>query len=286
MKHLKAALLCFAIAFLILISGCSGNTEGIDPTQATLSVRVLQSGKSDCILVKAKDYTVLIDCADEDDFPVIDKTLKSEGIERIDLMVLTHFDNDHIGSALEVLKEYKVDRVVMPDYVRHSKLTRGILEHLDQNRQIESRRLKRETLEIEIADGIRMEICAAIKDMGVEDNANSLISVITLDDGGKLLFTGDATRERLGEFLEDRPGERYVFAKLAHHGGYNSSVKQLLSQNDLRYAAVTVGSLEDADNKTLVLLKKTSIKTFFTCEGEIRLLYKDGQYEYSQASGK
>lgn len=275
-------LLLITVILMLFLSGCSeSNSTTIDFDNATLAVRVLQSGKSDCIFVDIEGYTVLIDCADEDDFPMIDQMLKESEVSVIDLLIITHFDNDHIGSADDILNNYSVGELVMPSYVRHSKPMRNLLEAIENNSSTKVSKLEGADYEKELENGIKIEINTPKNNYGIDDNANSLISVITLPKNEKLLFAGDATKERLGEFLE-RDANSYVFAKMPHHGEYNTEVKRLMTHKDLLYAAVTVGTLDDAETKLLTLAKTLPVKTLYTCDGEIVLLYKDGKFEFYQ----
>ena len=278
----KIIVLALTVIVLLLCTGCTqGKEMELTLSEAQMSVRVIPTGKSDCILIDIEGFRVMIDCGDEDDLERICSCLGNEEDGGIDLLIITHYDNDHIGSAAGIIEKYSVGTVVMPDYVRHSKPVRKMLEALEEKQEINKIKLKQNDHTVVTKSGVTIEISSAKGDYGVDDNANSLISVITLKNAEKLLFTGDATKERLGEFFEDNT-DKYVFAKMPHHGGYNSTVKALLTQRGLMYAAVTVESLEDADIRTLNLAKKTSIKTLFTCDGEIYLLYKDGQFKYYQ----
>lgn len=281
MKKIKSFLaITLIILSMIVLVSCDGEVK-VSVENSQVSVRVFQSGKSDCIFISVEGYNILIDCADEGQFSLIDTGLKEMGVEELDLLVITHFDNDHIGSASQVIENYPVKEAVMPSYVRHSKPMRNLLEALEEHSEIKITKLSQKNRIIPLAGGYTVEVNAPKKDYGVEDNPNSLITVLTLKTGERLLFAADATKERLGEFFEEDSGS-FIFAKMPHHGGYNASVKQLLTTKELLYAAVTVGTLEDADTKMLTLAKKTSIKTLYTCDGDIFLLYKDGDFEYYQ----
>lgn len=280
MKNLKVLFVIAIIIICIPFSGCSDD-KSIDFENAQVAVQVLKTGKSDCIFVDIEGYTILIDCADEDDFPLIDSMLKDRGEKNLDLMIITHFDNDHIGSAAKVIDSYPTKEIVMPNYVRHSKPMRSLLEALEGNPQIKVSKLDKQDYKIQLESGVTIDINSPKNNYGVEDNPNSLISILTLNNGEKLLFTGDATKERLAEFFSDNK-DSFVFAKMPHHGSYNTEVKKLLTERDLAYAAITVNSLDDAEAKMLTFAKTIPVKTLYTCDGDIFLLYKDGKYEYYQ----
>ena len=280
MKQFKKILIIALLPLLVSLSFCT-DAKDLTLENADVTLQVRQSGKSDCIYIDLQGYRILIDCADEDDFPLIDAMLKARGANKLDLLILTHFDNDHIGSAADVINSYPVDLLVMPCYIRHSKPMRNLLEAIEDNPEMKVLKLNKQDYEKDLGEGISVFIDAPKADYGVDDSSNSLISVITLDNGERLLFTGDATKERLGEFFSVNH-DSFVFAKMPHHGGYNTEVKRLLTEKDLAYAAITIGSPDDAEVKMLTLAKKTPVKTLYTCDGDIFLLYKDGNFRYYQ----
>ena len=96
-----------------------------------LYVDFLSVGKADCILLRMDDRVILIDTGEKADAALIRRTLDGYGIRRIDCLILTHYDNDHIGAAAAVLEGYAVGEVYMPDYVRDSKLYRSMMTAIE-----------------------------------------------------------------------------------------------------------------------------------------------------------
>lgn len=276
MRKLIFLFLTFSFV-LTLFCGCKEQ----HPTE-NMSVKVLSSGKSDCIFINIDGYRILIDCADEDDLENIKKTLDEDGTEKIDLLVITHYDNDHIGSAPEILRSYPVETLVLPDYVRHSKLTRKLLEAIeDKKGQTNAVYLKGEKYSHILEGGTEIMVDSPVKDYGTDDNANSLITLITLQNDESLLFTGDATKARLEEFLISQRGN-FVFVKLPHHGSYNSEVRKLLTERRVSYAAVTLEDKDDAEKKLLELAKGSTVEFYFTSNGDVLLDYQNGKFVISQ----
>ena len=76
-----------------------------------LYVDFLSVGKADCILLRMDDRVILIDTGEKADAALIRRTLDGYGIRRIDCLILTHYDNDHIGAAAAVLEGYAVGAV-------------------------------------------------------------------------------------------------------------------------------------------------------------------------------
>ena len=87
-------------------SGGSGdNTGSISDGGASggsdkCEITAFATGKADAILVSAGSVNVLIDAGEETDAELICRRLQEKGINRLDLMIVTHFDRDHAGGVL------------------------------------------------------------------------------------------------------------------------------------------------------------------------------------------
>ena len=112
MKRCLAALL--ALCTLLALCACGAAVPG--PENGVFSLDILNSGKSDCIIVCMDGVTVVNDAADEDDFDAICAALDRRGVQRIDYLILSHYDKDHIGSAAALVQAYPVGQILGPDY--------------------------------------------------------------------------------------------------------------------------------------------------------------------------
>ena len=92
----------------------------MEGAEHTMYAEFLNTGKSDSILIRMDDQVILVDTGDDDDYNAIKAKLDGYGINTIDYLIITHYDNDHIGAADDVLKNYTVKMVYAPDYVRNS----------------------------------------------------------------------------------------------------------------------------------------------------------------------
>ena len=123
MRRLIALLL---MLFALLAVGC--DTARSEPA---LTVAALSIGKADSILLTDGAHSVLIDAGEEDDGDKVLDALAEAGVRRLDLIIFTHFDKDHIGGAPELLAGIRADRVAMPAYEPDGKRYRALLEALD-----------------------------------------------------------------------------------------------------------------------------------------------------------
>ncbi|WP_044875475.1 DNA internalization-related competence protein ComEC/Rec2 [Pseudomonas sp. LFM046] len=87
------------------------------PVPGQAEVRVLDVGQGLSVLVRTRNHALLYDAGPRrGDFDigarVVVPTLRGLGVSRLDLMLLSHADNDHAGGAQAVTKALAVDRVL------------------------------------------------------------------------------------------------------------------------------------------------------------------------------
>ena len=106
-------LLAALIAVWLGIRQFAGSDEIKNPA---LTITALPVGKADALILKTDDWAAMIDTGEERDGSYIRETLEAAGIDHLNLLLVTHFDKDHVGSAAELLGTVGADQVLMPDY--------------------------------------------------------------------------------------------------------------------------------------------------------------------------
>ena len=107
----KIALLSVALAFVLLLSGCS-HDDAVYRGEGILTVHYLDVGQSDCTFVEVDgEYTLMIDATDADHADEVCRYVRSLGYDGIDMLVLTHPHSDHIGGAADIIDELDVIRM-------------------------------------------------------------------------------------------------------------------------------------------------------------------------------
>ncbi|MCC8182252.1 MAG: DNA internalization-related competence protein ComEC/Rec2 [Clostridiales bacterium] len=126
--------LCYLLGILLLSGRCSRRTGYFSlglllcalavcfhvsalPDGDTLTVDLLDVGQGQCILVSAGEMTAVIDCGSltDDAGAVLTDALTRRGLDRVDALILTHYDSDHINGVLALCESGYVDRLLVPD---------------------------------------------------------------------------------------------------------------------------------------------------------------------------
>lgn len=81
-----------------------------------LKVTLLKVGKADAIAIQTEKNTMVINTGEEEDGEELVFYLKNQGITQVDTLLITHFDQDHVGGADTLIESMDVERVLVPDY--------------------------------------------------------------------------------------------------------------------------------------------------------------------------
>lgn len=158
--------------------------------------------------------------------------LKSKGIHSLQLLILTHGDADHMGEAINLIKNFKVEHVIF-NCGAYNSLERELIEELEMW-------------------GINYDTCIKKWDTdsfklqflntGVYDNENDNSSVIYFDyNNYRFLFMGDAGIEREKDILNKYNLSSIDFLKVGHHGSDTSSSKEFINSISPKYSIISVG---------------------------------------------
>ena len=103
---------------------------------SNLEITAFDVGNADCFLIKTpKNEYIMIDTGksgygggkSQAEFIVL-KYLKDNGIKNIHSLIVTHFDNDHCGGAVDILTKLNVDKVYLNEFEHDSIAARAIYE--------------------------------------------------------------------------------------------------------------------------------------------------------------
>ena len=282
MDHLKKRLTALAVALLALLSlaGC-GRSPGSE--LAPLTVTLLKVGKADAIVALSGSHALMIDAGEEDDGEEVVEFLRNHHIEEVDAMIITHFDQDHVGGADTVLEEFPVKTVYVPAYEgTHPEyldfLTAAETASVPLQRLTEAVSFGFGDAEILIEPPASYEISDSTVDF---DNNFSLITTLT---HGKIrmVFTGDAEKQRIRQWLADSQPAPCDFLKVPHHGIYNKALEELFETLAPQYAVICSSQKNPAEPKTLELLKEYIPHVAETKDGNVTVTSNGSMLEVQQ----
>ncbi|MEG2118908.1 MAG: MBL fold metallo-hydrolase, partial [Pseudoflavonifractor sp.] len=217
-KTAATALLCLMIC--ALLPGCKTTVpepQHILPMQVSL----LRVGKADAIVLQAGEETLVIDAGEEEDGEELVTFLTNQGIQRVDTLIITHFDRDHVGGADTVVEELEIGQVFLPAYEGSSTEYLDFMEALKE-KSILPKNLT-EPVEFTFGDAsvlveppLSYEVPGKLAEI---DNNFSLITTVVHGEK-RFIFAGDAEKQRIRHWLEEGTVAPCDFLKMPHHGVY------------------------------------------------------------------
>ncbi len=252
----------------------------------TLRVTLLKVGKADAIVLETGDGVMVLDTGETEDGDKLADFLQARGIARVDLLVITHFDKDHVGGAAALAGRLELGRVLLPDYEGARPEYRAFLEVLAQKGVSPERLASPVTLSLGPAQ-LLVEPAADQPGSGPDappaEEDNDLSLVVTVTHGqNRLLFMGDAEGRRIAEWLAGPSCAPCDFIKLPHHGRYDPALEQLLAAAAPRYAAICCSQKNPAEPQTLALLQQAGVQVYETKDGDITLVSNGQTLKISQ----
>ncbi|MCL2225070.1 MAG: MBL fold metallo-hydrolase [Defluviitaleaceae bacterium] len=212
--------------------------EPIRIAEGEIMVSFIDVGQGDSIVIYTSYNAVLIDAGDHRNRNAVLDYLNAAGITRLDYVVATHPHADHIGGMPQVLRDFEIGRVLMPDVTNDTDTFEFFLDAI-LNNDIETHFPS--PGEIFTAGTIEMLVIAPPPGQFSGLNDNSI--VIRMEHGQtSFLFTGDAERP-LEQWMVDNAYHqlRADVLKVGHHGSRTSTTEAFLNAVDPSIAVIQVG---------------------------------------------
>ena len=199
--------------------------------------------------------------------------------KKIDVLMITNPDADHIGGFMDVLKNYKVGAIFEPGTVSSSKTYQN-LEMEIKNKKIPDILVKRGMI-LDLGGGAKLEILFPDRDVSTwATNDGSMVAKLVYGNTS-IMLTGDAPMKTEQIILSENSREELQseILKVGHHGSRGSSSLNFVQAVSPKYALISDGK----DNKyghphqeTLDTLSKIGAQIFRTDQLGTIILKSDG----------
>ncbi|MDE7161127.1 MAG: MBL fold metallo-hydrolase, partial [Anaeroplasmataceae bacterium] len=190
------------------------------------TVTIIDVGQGDSILIELPQNkgNILVDSYGSNT-----SYLKSIGIRKLDYVILTHFDQDHIGALGNTMEEFQVGTILYSVYEDVKKIKNATvpLIPIQSGDEIQWK-------------GINLKVLGPIYSYS-DSNSNSVVLSFNIK-GYTFLLTGDMTAKEEADLIQ-KYGEalKADVLKVAHHGSNSSSSSDFLNSVSPKYAVISVG---------------------------------------------
>ena len=234
---MRQRFLAFILLLATLLCLCSCSKENRD---STFSIQFIDVGQGDSALVECDGHYMLIDGGDTNAGQKVYDVLEENGIQKLDILAISHLHADHIGGLTKALTYASSIGITISNSTYSEKETFRKFEH----------ELGINGSKITVpAPGDKFELGSAtveVVDVSAEEANDSLVLLISYGDT-KFLFAGDiedAAQERIAEKYQNDKDEPYKIdlIKMPHHGSYTGTLYRFVRTFMPDYAIISVGA--------------------------------------------
>lgn len=238
-------------------------------------VKYIDVGQGDATLVQCNGHYLLIDGGPADSSSKMYSLLSKSKIKKIDYIIATHPDADHIGGLSGALNYAKVDICFSSVSEHDTKTFKSLKKYL--KKQGVNINVPKSNISFNL-ESAKVELF--ITNSSVDDtNNDSIITKITYGDNS-FIFMGDAGKEEEKELISEKYSLACDVIKVGHHGSRDATSRELLKNAKPKYAVISVGEQNaygHPTKETLYRLKSQNIILYRTdVNGDI-LCSSDGK---------
>jgi beta-lactamase superfamily II metal-dependent hydrolase len=262
------------------------------PAPAPLRIDFIAVGQGDAALVTSPTgKTVLIDGGPREAAPKLTAALRERHVTAIDIVLLTHPHEDHLGGLASVLRAFPVRMFMAGPSGHDSKVYQQLLETIEE-RKVPLRNAQRNRT-IDIGGGATITLLSPpdppISRSRSDVNANSVVVRLDYRAVG-VLFAADAERETERWLLASSARLPAQILKVAHHGGRYSSTPAFLRAVAPQAAVISVGAANEYRHptpETLSRLERLPARIYRTDQDGTVTVETDGaRIQMTTARGK
>lgn len=246
---------------------------------------MIDVGQGDSLLIHYNNVSILIDTGGKVSYQkekwqerktksIADSKLipllKSYGIRKINYLVTTHGDYDHMGEAINLVNNFKVDNVIF-NCGEFNELEKELIKVLDKK---------------------KIKYYSCIKELNIDnnklyflqtkeyDNENDNSNVIYTElDGYKFMFMGDAGVEKEKDILNKYNISGIDILKIGHHGSKTSSSKEFINEINPNYSIISVGKNNSYGHPNKEVLNNLSNSKIYRTDQDGSIMFKIKNYK-------
>ncbi len=251
-------------------------SNDIDLDKNNLNIHYMDVGQADSILITLNGSAMLIDAGNNDDGRDVVDYLTSQNISKLDYVIGTHPHEDHIGGLDDVIKGFKIEKLIMPKAQTNTKTFEDVLD------AAKKKKLSVTTPKIgatySLADA-EFTILSCRNDTPENLNLSSVVIRLVYGENS-FIFCADAEIENENDMLNSKYELKSNVIKLGHHGSSTSSSEKFLKAVDPGLAIISVGKDNDyghPHSKIVKRLNRLGIKAYRTDLNGTIILSSDGE---------
>ncbi len=241
------------------------------------SYHFIDVGQGDCTMILSEETTIVVDSGPGDHRYTTVEYI-NQFTDEIDVFILTHPHEDHIGAAADIINKIGVKTVIMPDVSTETVCFDKLLDAIEDNNCQLKEGKAGESFNF---GGIQIDLFAPSSPDYRDLNNCSIVAKITTDEISTIV-TGDAEHSSEREILDNYPS--YMLdadiLKVGHHGSSTSTSTDFFDAVSPKYAMISCGednSYGHPHREIINLFENRNIQYFRTDTMGTIVCYSDGE---------
>ena len=266
-------ILVFSLLFSVITAESNEETE--------LSLLAVNVGKADALLLRSGKSAYLIDTGTKKTTEKLISVLRSEGVDRLTGIILTHTHADHTGGLKALLESgIVIENIYTSKYY--------VLKKEGGKHPVE-KAIKKTDYQYEFLvggdslqlDGGKLTVIGPVEFNEEVENCNSLV-LLAEGGGGSILLTGDMEFPEEDSLLKAQAIPQADVLKIGNHGEGDATSIQLITTVQPKLAVIPTNTEEEPDTpdpRVLKLLRDQGIQYIVTQDSEngILITLKNGE---------
>ena len=249
-KNIKNTVKVIVVVFLIMLL----LTRIVRIINPTLKIYFIDVGQGDStLIVTPKNKKILID-GGEGKTNVLFQYLLDRRINKIDYIIISHFDSDHCNGLIEIIEKMRVENIVMSKQSKESEEYKKILEIIKQ-KNIKVSSVKAED-KIIIEKNLYTKILNPAEKFEFQDLNNNAIVAKLVYKNFSMLFTGDIEKAEENLAKKYKNELKSTILKVAHHGSKTSTSEEFLKYVEPQIALIGVGENNKFGHPNQITIEK------------------------------
>ena len=259
--------LALLLALLLTLGACAR-------AETEVSALFINVGKADAALYLLGDQRFLIDTGTKDSYDQLERVLEAYGVQRLDGVLITHTDKDHVGGLKKLLKSgIAVDALYAGTLHSEKSLEDHPVYEAAEKYDVPLTWLSAEDV-IDLGNGCTFQVLGPLSQDDEDENNNSLVLRL-LTPQGDMLLTGDMELEEENELIEAGLISQAAVLKVAHHGRDDTTSRQFALLVRPQWAVISTSTAEKPDTpsaRVLSYLRDARASVAVTQEAQVGIL--------------
>ena len=232
-------------------------------TTGDMTVHFLDVGQGLSILVQSEDQTMIYDGGDRSTSSFVVSYLKEQNISKIDYLISSHYDSDHMAGLIGCLNAFEVENVISSDYVHDSKLYTSFVNAVEE-KGLEMQHPAVGTTFSLGSGSFQILAPAEIDPNGSNDNS---VAIKLTNGSNSFIFTGDAEVSSEAAMCNSGIDLDCDVLVPGHHGSATATSWDFLQKTVPEYAVISCGrdnQYGHPDKDTMDKLESMDIQVYRT----------------------